>query len=162
MKTIKVSCHRVDPSWAQMSSAELAAAISAESSELEPITLTTAFGEAVAAGAVVAELAQMWKYGEFIATLRKLLHDGDIAGVQNMILSGSLMTENGAVIWSQTTVDALNAVVASHAYTIRPIDLVANEMGETAPETVSEADVTTALNNAGYNWDQNTETWIKA
>ena len=141
MDAVKIACWRIDD-WTATSSADLATAV-AQPAALDPLTLTAAFGEAVAGGAVVAELAQMWKYSEFISTVRANLQEGDLAGVQNMILSGGLMEEGGNAIWSQTTVDALTAVVTTH--TLRLVDVVAAELGETAPETVSEADVDEAL-----------------
>jgi hypothetical protein len=143
MDLIKIACYRTTPYWSEAASEDLATAI-VQPAATSPLTLTLAFQQAIAAGAVFSELAQMWKFSHFIEVLRAALHDGDLAGVQNMIASGALMKdEAGSLIWSQATTDALNAVVANNS--LRLIDVVAAELGEDAPESVSAADVDAAL-----------------
>lgn len=134
---IKIACYRTGPDWPQQTSADLATAI-VQPAALTGMRLLTFFQQIIAAGGVQAELAPLYERGQFIVNLEENLTNGDLAGVQTLAsLAADLVT------MSETTTDAIDAVIAANS--LRLVDVVAMELGETAPETVSEADVDEAL-----------------
>lgn len=136
---IKISCQRTSPNWLQTSSADLATAISTASA-LQGTRLTEAFQAAVAAGASLSELGACYSQmnNEFVVNLRDALHDGDLTQVSVLVAIAA-----DQLSWSQTTINALNGIIAARS--LRLVDVVAAELGETAPETVTAADVDAAL-----------------
>jgi len=125
--------------WRQTSSADLASAITAPAA-LRETRLTDAFQAAVAAGASLSELGKCYSQmnNEFVVNLRDALHDGDLIQVQVLVAIAA-----DQLSWSQTTINALNGIIASRV--MRLVDVVAAELGETAPDAVTAADVDAAL-----------------
>lgn len=138
---IDTVCFRVN-NWQQTSSVDLVTAITSVTA-LEPTRLTDAFQAAVAAGASLGELGKCYSQmnNEFVVNLRDALHDGDLTQVSVLVTIAA-----DQLSWSQTTIDALNGIIAARS--LRLVDVVAAELGETAPETVTAADVDAALGRA--------------
>lgn len=133
---IEIACYRVT-NWAATSSADLATAV-VQPAALSSMRLLSFFQQIVAAGGDQTELAPLYDRSQFIIHLEENLMNGDLAGVQTLAsLAADLVTMD------QATIDAIEAVIAANS--LRLVDVVATELGETAPETVSEAEVDEAL-----------------
>lgn len=139
MDTIKIACWRATPQYAQTPSAELAKLITAQR-YIKRMTLIEFFAECVARGASTADLKQIYQFGQYKLDVQYILEQSgdyvDLASIQAMI---ALMPFDVA---SQTSV-AIAATISAH--TARLVDVVAAELGEVAPESVSVADVDEAL-----------------
>ncbi len=146
MDNLKYAIFRVN-SYASKTAEQLATALVADAA-LTPVRLTTAFQEAFEAGASLNELGKVYSQmnNEFVINLRDALHQGDL--VQTSILIAIAVDQ---LQWSQATQDAVDSVL--NTYTLTLVEQVANEFGEGAPESLSAADVTSALNAAGYTWN---------
>jgi hypothetical protein len=138
---IKIACYRTGPDWPETTSADLATAI-VQPAAIKSLRLTAAFQAAVAGGADLSELGAVYRVmtGEFITNLRDALHEGDLSQVQTLV---AIAGADSVLAWSQATKDALDAVISANR--LRLIDVVAAEIGEDAPESVSAADVDAAL-----------------
>lgn len=137
MDIIKISCYRGTSNWSKTSSADLVAAIQ-QPTALRPMTLLDFFQRLLAAGAIKSEIAPLYDRSEFIRDLKDNLQSGDLAGVAAL---ASLAED--IVTLSQTTIDAIASVLSTNS--LRLVDVVAAELGETAPKTVTAADVDAAL-----------------
>jgi hypothetical protein len=134
---IKIACHRSGPNWPETSSTDLATAIT-EAYRLNPLSILEFFQAIIAAGGAQAELAPLYGYQKLIEHLERALANGDLAAVQVCVgLAADLES------LSQETTDAIEAVIAANS--LRLVDIVAAEIGEDAPETVTTADVDAAL-----------------
>jgi hypothetical protein len=138
---IAIACYRTGPEWPQASSADLATAIT-ELHSLSPMTLTSAFQAAVANGGVVEEYGRVYSVmnNEFVVALKTGLHNGDLLGVSFLM---QIAKTHSNLAFSQASKDAIDAVIAANS--LRLVDVVAAEIGEDAPETVTAADVDAAL-----------------
>lgn len=142
-EVIQIACWRID-SWEQMSSADLAAAVIAPY-QMQRMELAVFFALLIENGAARSELASLYNHKRFVDDLEwQLRHPDGSIGTGNyaaiMMLVG--LAED-LVQMSQATVDAIMAVVAGS--TKRLVDVVAEEIGESPPAEVSEADIEAAL-----------------
>lgn len=148
---IAIACHRSGPEWPSTSSADLSSAIT-EDRRLKSLSILEFFQAIIAAGGIQAELAPLYEYQKLIEHLERSLANGDLPAVQVCVgLAGDLES------LSQATTDAIDAVIAANSLSL--VDVVAEELGEDAPETVTAADVTTTMNDAGYTWNETR--WVK-
>lgn len=130
--------------WEQMSSADLAAAISAPYS-LRKMELVEFFGAISQAGAVTDEVAEFYKVQRFVDDLEyQLRNPQGQANTGNYAAMGMLVSvAQSLTTLTAPTLGAISAVMA--ATTQRLVDVVAAELGEEAPETVTAGDVDEAL-----------------
>lgn len=148
MDTIKVSCWR-QAGWPQISSADLAAAISAPYA-IRRMELVEFFGsiaaalaqitggsQAQAAGMVAAETARLYQAGRFLDDLEYQLRNlggqtnaGNYAAVLYLVQTAQTLTT-----LSEAMLTAIQTVIT--ASTLRLVDVVAAELGEPAPGEVS-------------------------
>lgn len=145
---IKIACWRIG-SWEAISSEELAARITAAWTVPEGLTLDDVFTAIVGAAAeqnretVKDEMAQLWKYGEFLRGAKNNLESRNLVGLATMLDAAGRIKENGTNIWSEVTINAASAALATMS--LRLIDVVAAERGEEPPETVTSVEVVAAL-----------------
>jgi hypothetical protein len=133
---IRVACHRTGD-YQNTTSADLVTAIT-QSVALQKTTLLSFFQQIIAAGGVQAELAPLYDRSRFIDDMANNLEVGDLAAVSTLV---SLAQD--IVTMTQPTVDAINTVITSSS--LRLVDVVAAELGQVAPGSVTPADVDTAL-----------------
>ena len=134
--------------WRVVPTETLAMAI-VQPAALRPMSLMELFRQAAVANAVVAEFAAIWQYSEYVRRVETALQNGDLAGA-------SALLAVCPVQFSEKTLDALQATLAAN--TLRLVDVLAAEQSlpgapVTAPEGITDSDVTAALNEAGYTWD---------
>lgn len=132
---VKQVCYRVGSDYAARNSTDLAAAVLAPTS-LRVTSLLQLFTMAVQAGAEAAEFRAIWQYQEYVRRVDEALARGDLAATQALLATCP-------VAFSEKMLAALNTVIAAN--TLRLIDVVAAELGQNAPATVSAADVDAAL-----------------
>lgn len=133
---IRIACWRANHDYTP-TSAEYAALCVAPAA-WQPCSLVAFFQEIIAAGAVVAELAQIYMYGQLVADVRAALEEGRADELQALAaLLPHLLT------LSAPTQAAIATTLAAH--TLRLVDVVAAERQEEAPATVTAADVDEAL-----------------
>jgi hypothetical protein len=137
--------------WKTKTAETLAAEISAPAALVKFANLTSFFGALVAAGADAADLKAAWAFSQFIQRFEEALQAGSLGAVQALVATIPFEL-------SAASAQALNDLIAAN--TLRLIDVVAAEQGEPAPESVSAADVTAALTEAGWAWDG--ESWVRA
>lgn len=144
MDAVRISCYRVSSGYAGMSSADLVTAITAPYC-LRRMELVEFFGLLTAAGAVVAEIAPLYQFDLFVSHLEyQLRHPEGQTGTGNYAAVGMFVTmAQNLTTMSTATLTAIQTVLAVSA--LRLVDVVAAELGEAAPETVSEAEVAEAL-----------------
>ena len=147
MMVIGIACFRTD--YQTKTPAQLAIDI-AQPVALRSLALTSAFKAAVANGASLAELGAVYRVmnNEYIANLRDALHAGDLAQTQILV---AIASSDTVLNFSQATKDALQAVITANE--LRLVDVVATELDQPAPETVTAADVEAAMSEAGYQWN---------
>lgn len=134
---IRVACHRTGSNWPSETSSNLAAAV-VQPVAFEPLTWFELRNESISNGGDRADLAQLYNTGGFFDLLRASLEAGDWAGIQD------LKEDAGDVVTLSTpTKQAIVATLDAHK--LRLIDVVAGELGEIAPETVSATQVDSAL-----------------
>jgi hypothetical protein len=131
---IKIACFRCTD-YAKRASADLAAAITAAHS-LKPLSLLQLIQQVQAAGGDAQEFRAIWQYQEYVRRTEEALAAGDLAAVQALLLICP-------VEFSAAMQKALQQVIAAN--TLRLVDVVAAEMLQAAPVTVTAADVNAAL-----------------
>jgi hypothetical protein len=147
---IRVACHRYSSQWSETTSADLAAGITAAYTIPANLSLDDVLGAILQATAtedqetVRNELAQLWQFSEFMVGLGENLRKRNYTGIAFMLdAAGRLKGPDGALIWSATTSTAAATALAGLAMSL--VDVVAEDLGEDAPESVSAADVDAAL-----------------
>ena len=135
INAIAISCFRTTANYASCSSANLAAAITAAHS-LKPLSLLQLIQQVQAAGGDAQEFRAIWQYQEYVRRTEEALAAGDLAAVQALLLICP-------VEFSAAMQKALQQVIAAN--TLRLVDVVAAEMLQAAPVTVTAADVNAAL-----------------
>lgn len=131
------------PGWAEKDVSPAALATeAAQPYDLIPATLIQLFQEAVALGADPAEMAKLWSYNNYIDWAEDSLAAGNLANMQALIatMPGSLEA------------DTIVAIAAAITARTRAAYVALWPEGETPPESISAADVTEALTDAGYTW----------
>jgi len=132
---IRSACYYTGSNYAARTSDDLVAAILAPAA-LKELSLLQLFTMAVQAGAEAAEFRAIWQYQEYVRRVEEALARGDLAATRALLTVCP-------VPFSEKTLAALNTVIAAN--TLRLIDVVAAELGQNAPATVSAADVDAAL-----------------
>lgn len=132
---IRTACIRARSDYRTASSADLATAV-VQPAALQPTDLMTLF-QALPSTAI-AEAGKLFGYGEYIRRTEAALAAGNLAETMAFLAIGSAI-----IAMSADTHDALMAVLTPRI--MRLIDVVAYGQGETAPATVSAADVDAAL-----------------
>ena len=132
---IKYATYRV-PDHNSKTDAELAAAIIAPAA-LNKMTLLEFFQQVIAAGGIQAEVAPAYTHSEFMADLKLNLARGDLAALQVLVsLAENILT------MTPVTTAAIQTVLTNNS--LRLVDVVAAELGTTAPETITAQDVANA------------------
>lgn len=133
---IKVSCWQIDD-YTSRTSEDLAVDI-VQPKALQKMTKAEFLTQVVTAGGVQSELSQTYKFTEYQRDLDKQLAAGSLPNVQ--LLAG-IAPE--LVTMTTPTTDAIATVIGNNS--LRLIDVIAIERGETAPATVTATDVDEAL-----------------
>lgn len=153
MNYIHTSITRAYPAneWRPQTAATLAAAIT-QPAALRPMSLMQLFTAAAQAGATVAEFSAVWQYSEFVRRVETALTTGDLAGATALLAVCPVQ-------FGERTLAAIQVVLVAN--TLRLVDVVATEQSQLgAPESVTDSDVTAALEAAGYVWDGSE--WVRA
>lgn len=135
--TIKIACWRASSDYAKTPSAQLAQLITAPCA-LKPLTLLDLFTAATQHGASIVELSKIYDSDKLIEHAEGILLERDLAKATAILQIIALRCA-----WSKATIDAMTAVIAAN--TLRLVDVVAAELGEVAPQSVSADDVDAAL-----------------
>lgn len=133
---IKYACFRI-PGYENMTNAQLVTEITSYIA-MTPTTLLGFFTELLANGAIQSELSPLYKNSSWMEDFRTNLDRGDLAAVQALVAIA-----NDLQPMSPVTLSAITLVLNSKA--IRLVDVIANELGQTAPEIITETDILNAL-----------------
>jgi hypothetical protein len=140
MKSIEISCYRI-LNYQNLTSEELIVEIT-KPIAFNPISVTDAFELALNAGAIQSVIWSVFNAtklnNRFEEILRTSLYEGNLKATAAMIQGGGVLG-----VFSQSTIDALFGVLQSRS--LRMVDIVATELNETAPETITTEDIDAAL-----------------
>ena len=130
--------------WRSLDATALAVNI-VEDAKLVSMTRFMFFQQVIAAGGEQSEIAGLYGFAEFVKDLDRNILAGHLAEVTTLAsLAGDLVS------LSTATSNAINQVISDNSLTW--VEIVASELGQIVPASVSASDVTTAIEAKGLNW----------